>query len=82
MTIWDITGNDISPFTGIGVPIAQRFKVDPELFTIACEEGCADMTDAELADMDAEVARHREADRIKEREQLDRELDAIVAGIR
>jgi hypothetical protein len=45
--------NIINIFTG--APIAQRFIDDLDLFVLACEEGCADMTDAELADMDEMV---------------------------
>lgn len=42
--------NVVNIFTG--APLAQRFIDDPALYALACAEGCADMTDAELADMD------------------------------
>ena len=35
-----------------GEPLAQRFLDDPELLALAWEQDCADMTNAEIADMD------------------------------
>lgn len=46
-----------------GAPVAQRFIDSPALYDLAREEGCTDMTDEDLADMDMWVECQMELDR-------------------
>ena len=80
----------INPFTG--KPTIQRFLDDPQLYALACEEGCADMTETELEDMDAWVDNRMREDSgltVEEweaaaepltDEEFYKELEAIVAA--
>ena len=63
----------INPFTG--KPIIQRFLDDPELFALVCKEGGADMTEDELADMDAWV----ECRMHEDSQVTDEELEAALS---
>ena len=67
----------INPFTG--KPIIQRFLDDPELFALVCKEGGADMTEDELADMDAVVENRMREERLNGRRVGSRSI-ALLRG--